>query len=217
MFKVIEGTLYKRIEKEKKKKEFLKQKYHDLYLNYQYGFESEIDIKKAIYFGIKYILLVNINELDYRSLFIVSSEISNINQMISNLTYNEFINMFPITKDFDGKKFESKDYYSTIEYLDDFNLDEKIDDVQSFFWNYYNTQLMNYAIKEMLIYDRILKYQSRPTLLEGFLDEIDPEGKIETYKYNKEHNYLQSTKTGKIHKIKQKKRIPKYLKVIKED
>lgn len=217
MFTVIEGTLYKKIEKEKKKKEFLKQKYRDLYLNYQYGFETEVDIKKAIYYGIKYILLVNHNELDYRNALIVQSEISDINQMITNITYNNLINMFPITKEFNGKRFECKDYFSTKEYLDKIDLDNYILDVQEFFWNYYNISLMNYSIKEMLIIDRILKFQSKQSLLEGFLDEIDPEGKIETFRYNKEHNYLQSTKTGKTYSTKRKKRIPKYLKVIKQE
>ena len=219
MFTIIQGTLNEKIEKEKKTKEFLKQKYHDLYLAYQYGFDIEIDIKKAVYFGIKYINLVNYNELDYRKLLITLSEIRDINQMIYNLTYNDLINMFPIAKVYNGKKFECKDYFYTIEYLSTININNKVEEnVQNFFWNYYNNELMNYSIKEMLIIDKVLKFESKEGLLEGFLNEIDPEGNIKTFKYNKKHNYIQDTKTGKTYSVKRKKRrIPKYLKIIKED
>ena len=48
MFEVINGSLSDKIEKQKKRKEFLHQKYYDLYLDYQYGFENLPDKNKAI-------------------------------------------------------------------------------------------------------------------------------------------------------------------------
>ena len=205
MLKIIEGT-------KNKKKVFLNQKYYDLYLDYQYGFENIIDIKKAAYYGVKYVKSTNVDALSYQQLLKTFTEIQDIEFILSTLTFNEIINIFPIIKDYDGKG-EMKDYYSTMEYLSDKILSEPINNIDEFLWNYYNNDIMNFNIKKMLIFDRLMKFENQPGLLEQMLDKLDPEGNVHTYIYNKEHNYMQDTKTGKTFKVRRP--IPKGWKIIK--
>lgn len=212
-FKVINCKNLKE-EKKKEKNKFLQQKYYDLYLDYQYGFEKIPDKKKAIYYGIKYIAKSNV-DVGYQQLLKMFTEMCDIESLISNITFGDFISLFPVAKEYD-KTGEMKDYYSTMEYLEDKKMDEIIfENIDSLFWNYYNNDIISYNVKKMLIISRIQKYENGTDLMETLLSHLDPDNKIDTYIYNKEHNYIQNRRTGKITKVKQHKRIPKYLKVIK--
>lgn len=218
MFTVVKMEGESLREKQLKKRKFLAEKYRDLYLDYQYGLEHTPDRLKAVYYGVKYICMINLTpETTYHDLLRVFAEIRDINCMISFLSISQVMNLFPITKDYDGKRYEAKDYYSTMEYLENKDLDIPLgDEVEMFFMNYYNGDIISYSIKEFLILDKLLKFEGREGLLEGALRLMDPDGKVDTYTYHKDEGYIYNQRTGKTHKVeKPKKRIPKYLKVIK--
>jgi hypothetical protein len=189
--------------------------YERLYFDYKYGFTKEIDNKKSIFWGVKYINKFKYNDAVLEDLLKVNCEIDDIIINMARLTYNEFIELFPIIKDYDGNKWECKDYYSTKEYLNKFDLNTKIgiDNIQELIFQYYNQDILNFGVYQMLIVDRISRYLGEKGILERFLDEVDPEHKIDTYTYNKEHNYIQNNRTGKITKVHKQR--PDYLKVIK--
>lgn len=214
---VLIGGLKEKEEKLRKKQNFLTQKYYDLYLAYQYGFDVGVDIKKAVYYGIKYISRINIKDADYRTCLKIQCEIADINNMIAIITYDDMINMFPICKWFEGKKFEGKDYFSTKEFLETVRTDESIGSgVDEFFLNYYNTDIINFSVKSWLVYDRLMRFENKPGLLEGFLDIVDPEHKIQTFTYHEKEGYIYNKNTGRTQKVqKPKRRIPKYIKIVK--
>jgi hypothetical protein len=219
-FVVINGQLDEKRKKIEEKKKFLHQKYYDLYLDYEYGFENEPNRQKSIYYGIKYVNTTNIdaNNFTYHDLLKLLSEIKDINMQIAMSTFNEIINIFPIIKEFDGHKYECKDYYSTKEYLEEYDLNSIIgfDRIDEFYWNYYNHDIMNFSIKEMLVYDRIMKYNNQKGLLERFIDEVDPKhNKIHTYTLDKENNCMYDNVTGEFVEVfKPLSKESKYFKII---
>lgn len=217
MFTLICGDKEKKAIELLEKRKFLRQKYYDLYLDYQYGFENLPDIKKSIFYGVKYILSVEINpEITYHDLLKIFSEIQDINNSISGLTIKEFMNIFPINKEYNGKKYCSNDYYSTMEYLQGKNLDDVIgDDRDEFISEYWNSSIISFQVREFMIVNALLKAQNKTGLLEQAMSMLDPEGKVGVYKYNKEEGYMLDSKTGKTFPCNKQKDIT-VLKNIKE-
>jgi len=214
--KVLKGGLEDNQKKLKEKQKKYNQKYYDLYLDYQYGFDHKIDIKKAIYYGVKYISRARIDDLDYQQLLKLHCEALDISGLIKSVTFNDMIQMFPIIKEYNGKKYECKDYFSTMEYLNNINTNNLIkDEFDDFLWNYFNNDLMNFSVKTYLIVDRLLKFNGQQGLLEGFLDTIDPNGKIKTFTYNKEGNYMYDKQTGRTHKAIKRKKRNRFIKIVK--
>ena len=220
MFEVIYGSLSDKIEKQKKRKEFLHQKYYDLYLDYQYGFENLPDKNKAIFYGVKYIGTTTINgETNYHDLLKLFTEISDINTMIKSVSIKEIMELFPIDKEFDGEKTCSRDYFSTIEYLSTINVNDIIgNNFDEFMANYWNHDIVSFLIKEFLVLDSILKVQNRTGLMDRALDFLDPDGKISTYKYYPDKGYMQCRETGKTFSVKEDKRVKnRFLKIVKPE
>ena len=215
-FKVIYTKKSKK-EKLNRKNKFLQQKYYDLYLDYQYGFEHSIDRCKACFYGVRYISKLNIDEFDYKQLLKVFSEIFDIENLIFSLTFKEFINLFPINKEYD-RNGDFKDYYSTKEYLNTVDINDKIgNNLDDLLWNYYNSVILSYNVKKMLIISKIQKYENGPDFMDMLVKHLSPDKPIDSYTYDKESNTLQNRRTGEIIKVKKHVRKPKYLKIIKNN
>ena len=213
--KVIKGFLEESEKKKKEKENKIHLIHERLYYDYKYGFDRPYDIKKAIFHGIKFIKKINYNEASFEELLKFNLEIEDLVVMISKITYNDFINMFPIIKEYNGHKWECKDYYSTMDFLKDKNLDSIIglDNVQNLIFEYYNQDILVFGVNQMIVVDRIVRMMGDKGLMERFLEQVDPEGKVDTYTYHKEEGYMQSNKTGKTFKVRKPK--PDYLKVVK--
>ncbi len=167
---------------------FLTNKYKSNYYNYRLK-----DKIKAIYYGVKYLNRFNPDDkdLDFSDILIAFSDINYIKSLMSTISYGELLNIFPIEKDFDGHKWECKDYFDTIEYLKDKDLNDSIgDDLEEFLGWYFNTDIMHFCVKHLVIFDRIRRHDGKEGLLESFLKKISEEKDIPIHAYN--------TKTGKF-------------------
>lgn len=208
---VVNGSFQQKLDSKKQHQKRRKEIYKDLYFDYKYGYTSDIDIKKAVFYGIKYYSSHQPSN-DYKQLLIDMCEFEEIKQMISTLTYNDILNMFPIIKEFDGERFECKDYFTTKQYLSDIDLDSKIgiDNVDELFWEYYNYYIMNFSVHELLTLDHIRKYNGKLSILEQFIKDNGMEEDIHTYTMDKEKNIAYDNVTGESFKIEPTKpRIPK--------
>jgi len=145
-------------------------------------------------------------------------DIFDIKTLISGITYKEFINIFPIIKDYSGKKFECKDYFCVLEYLSPVDLNEKIgmNNVDELFWNYFNNDIMFFVVNEISCIDKLNQLEDKPTVLESFLEQIDPQKRIHTYTYDKEENTMQDNVTGEIFKVSKPKENT-HLKLVKDE
>lgn len=213
---VLKGGIDKTISKKVKRKKIREERFREMYYDSIYYSEYP-DLKKAALCGVKYAILHVVNtETTYRDMLGFFIEMREITNIISKLTYRDMIQIFPIGKDFDGKKFEAKDYYSTIEWLKDKDIDSVIgEDVDDFLWTYYNSDIMSYGVKQTLCCDKLMRADGKQGMIESFLKEVDPEHKIHTYRINVKEGYIYDNMTGKTQKYRRpKKKCPKYIKVV---
>lgn len=67
-----------------------------------------------------------------------------IEQKISEMTPEEFMRLFPISKVYDGDKCGCKDYFSTIRKINELGLHKKIENVTDFLWDYVNDDIVDF-------------------------------------------------------------------------
>lgn len=155
--------------------EYLKEKFKKETEIYKRNYEKykTLDREKAVFWGVRRFNRFNYHECSYADLKIAINEFEFIKNIIRTFTYRQMMMLFPIEKDYSGRKYECKDYYSTMEYLEQFDLDDVIgDNVDEFFFNYYNCKIINFSVFELCTFDRIARLESKPGLLERFLEEI---------------------------------------------
>lgn len=222
MFEVITGG---KPDKERKLKENMEKKrriYYDSYQKWLYGYDGETDRKKAVYYGVMYYSCADLNAMDLHRLMVGITDCMDIKTEMGNLTYKEMMQMFPILKSYDGEKYECKDYFSTMEYLSNFNLNKEIGDngVDDFLWEYYNYYLMNFSIKELLMLERIRKLNHQKGIFESFLEVVGLKDKIHTYTLDKDNGIMYDNETGESFSVSindKTRKEEKYFKVIESE
>lgn len=210
-YEVIENRQEKRRKKATRDKERKLEIYKSLYFDYKYGFEHMHDAMKCIYYGIKYYSRQNVDNYSYKELLVTMSEVQDIKMLIAGISYSDMLKLFPVHKVYDGEKYSAKDYFSTMEYLKDLDwfCSIGVDNVDDFFWSYYNLDIMNFSVFEMLVLDRIRKFEGRGGLFEAFLKECNLQDQIHTYSLNKEEGVLVDNQTGEIIKVEVPKQYEK--------
>lgn len=147
-----------------------------------------------------------------------------LKSFMTMLTPDQFINTFPIRKEYDGDKYESKDYFFTIDMVRKLEpskpIGSKIDD---FLWDYMNFDISIFQVELFSVVDDIARAQGMPSALERMSADLGMPiyysdskrkymtGPIQVKKIGNEYSY--DEKNAKTVKIK--KPIPHYLKVVK--
>ncbi|AFK86969.1 MULTISPECIES: hypothetical protein [Thermoanaerobacterium] len=182
--------------------------YKKAYVNtlkaYQIGQDTLPIIKKAIFYGVKMINTMK-DEIIGEDLICNFKLINSIIDMMSTITPKEFINIFPIKKDYKGYKFDTKDYFYTIDYLKTLDLDTSIGDkILDFLWEYVNDDIHEFVVKMLLTMSHLRQMEGQPSIAEEFANMMG----IKTYKVytdNKGKKFLYDSETGKTMPIKDKK------------
>lgn len=137
-----------------------------------------------------------------------------IMEYIAMLTPKELMILFPITKNYDGHKYQSKDYFTTKEDIKRYPLNEPIgrENIFGLIWDYWNWDLNFFLVEYMSAMSDLRRFQGEMGIMEEFCEK---EG-IETFSYHEKEGYIQSNKTGKATKVtKPKKRVPKQFRIVK--
>ncbi len=177
---------------------------------------EEIDFdtrKKSVFYGMKYINGIDLDIFDHGSLPNIFSLISSIKNMISTLTPREFQTIFPIDKEYDGEKYEMKDYFYTRRYIEKIGEDKPIgEDALEFLWEYTNIDVMVFEVQTLSVMSAIRRAEGGKGLMEEYLEEqgVTTHTMTEDDKGNK---FLTNNDTGEVQRVKKPK--PRYLKVIK--
>ncbi len=166
-------------------------------------------IRKIVYYGIKFVnQLKDINSYD--GLIAKFQLISWIKEIIGELTPKEFANIFPITKEYNGKRFGTKDYYYTVNSINKFGWDRKIGNYSSeFLFNYHDwNDILDFCVTSMTVTSEIRRKETG----KGMFEELFPDVKTHTLYEMNGKRYLQDNQTGEINNVKQPR--PRYLKII---
>lgn len=97
---------------------------------------------------------------------------------LSLLSYKEIQQAFPIDKEYDGERWETKDYFYTIDVVNQYSPDERIlNNIDELLWDYMNVQLFEFQINLMSIMSGINRFMGKKGIMEQFCEEVG----IDTY------------------------------------
>lgn len=134
--------------------------------------------------------------------------------MISLLTPRELLQMFPVEKQYDGKKYQEKDYFYTMEKLQSLDMDKIIQeqiDVFKFLMDYLNIDIDSLMVEVMMAMSTLRQFQGKLGIMEEFMED---HGVTPLILHEKE-GYLYAPFTGGSQPVsKPKKRVPKWMKII---
>ncbi len=117
------------------------------------------------------------------------------------LTLKNFVITFPITKSYDGEKWEMKDYFYTMDVLNEMDWNKPIgrEQISELLWDYQNDDLREAYVEYMGAMSDIYQFQTG----EGIMEQWCEDNGIETFSANHELGIIKSSKTGKISKLKE--------------
>ena len=92
---------------------------------------------------------------------------------ISFLTPTEFITIFPIDKTFDGDKCETKDYFSTMEFLIKIRMDEPIgeENTLNLLWSYCNWNVRYFNVNFISLMSDLRQLDGQTGIMEQWADD----------------------------------------------
>lgn len=169
-------------------------------------------IKQLIVYGVK-----AVNTIDSESETLGSAPTNFhfcqvIISCMSRLTPLEFINLFPITKDFDGERWGTKDYFYTMKYIKTLDPDAPIgEEIFNFLWEYTNWEITIFNVNYLRYISDMRQLEGKPSLMEEWANQNG----ISTYTLYEKGNtkFVLDNRTGKTTKVKKPR--PSYLKLVK--
>ncbi len=124
---------------------------------------------KIVFYGVKTMIHQPESE-SYEEAMGRFQTISAIKQVISELTLNEFMNLFPIKKDFKGYKYEIKDYFSTIEYVNTLDPNEPIgENALMLLGEYWNDDINDFFVESVTSLSDLRQYEGHISMFEEFM------------------------------------------------
>ena len=138
--------------------------------------------------------------------------------MLSLMTPTELLQTFPVTKRYDGAKYQCKDYFSVIESLKGLDMEKPFKeqgiDMMKILYDYQNRWIDNIVIYSMLLVDKIRVAEGKDDMFTAFCKSqgMKPPRTIKVYEDAKGKKYMvdENGKSMPLHKAK-----PKWLKVVK--
>lgn len=126
-------------------------------------------LDRAILFGVR---LVNLQEKTN-----LVGEILNrfqfaeaIMVLIMFVTPRRFTEIFPIDKRYDGNRWGTKDYFSTVEMINKHGWDEPIVEAFDFLWDYQNQDTREFLVNYLSLISDLRRAQGEPGILEEWAE-----------------------------------------------
>ncbi|MCL2859997.1 MAG: hypothetical protein FWF46_05480 [Oscillospiraceae bacterium] len=180
--------------------------------------ENKLLTKRLIYYGVKYVGILECSDLrisDYN----MAKDILDVTQMVKSfamlLTPNEFMTIFPIRKDYKSGKFGCKDYFYTVEKINEIGAGSIIGskNVDKFLWDYSNDEVCEFVVNYMSIINYFCKVEKGFSPLEVWCEEQGFESYVIYTDEVTKKQYWYDKDSNKMTPVKQP--IPRYLKLIK--
>ena len=169
------------------------------------------DLMKIALLGIKYINLVREIRRESEKLNIDSKQSLEESQAIFNLIDTVFMVMgyiklknlvttFPIKKEYDGEKWDCKDYFYTIDVLSKMDMDKPVgrDNLLELLWDYQNDDLREAYVEFICATSAIYRSQTGKGLAEQFCKD----NVVGTYTVYKDAGIIKDNTAGHTMKLK---------------
>lgn len=171
-------------------------------------------IKKAAFHGVKFINLTEKPKYLTREAAENNfNMVSIVKDIIGLLTPSEFMEVFPIRKDFKGHKWETKDYFYTRDYIKTLDINKPIgeqEDTLNFLWEYVNLDITLFNVNLMGFLSDLRQMEGYPSIAEewAYINGIETHT---MHQDNKGNDFI--IVNGKVAKARKPK--PKHLRIIK--
>lgn len=139
-----------------------------------------------------------------------------IHLYLSRFTPRQFMQYFPIEKKYNGKKYGTKDYFSTMEYLNKLDWDDPIGEnrIDDFLWEYMNWDLANFEMERFSTASDLRVVRGGKGIMEEWCEKKGiPTLSVLTDEKGKKT--LQNNQTGEVIEVKEYKRRPKWIRAVK--
>lgn len=122
--------------------------------------------------------------------------------MCGHLKLKNFVTTFPISKEYDGAKWECKDYFSTMEVLSVMDWDKPIGgkELLELLWDYQNDDLGQACIEYTCAMSAIYRSQTGKGIMETWCEDNG----IDTYTKIEGKNVMKNNQTGELVKLGKK-------------
>ena len=92
---------------------------------------------------------------------------------VSELTPRQFAQMFPIKKVYDGARRGVKDYFWTVQMIEDRSWDTPIGDAMGFLWDYMNEHVLDFMVNIMIWASAIRRARGEEGIAEEFSEAFN--------------------------------------------
>lgn len=132
--------------------------------------EDTRELERAIFFGIR--LLGRLEEPTtadaIRNRF---NLVEGVMGLLTFITPRKFASLFPITKEYKGKRWGSKDYFYTVEKMEAYGWDTPISEPFSFLWEFHNWDITFFVVNYMSLISDMRRSQGQPGIMEEWAAE----------------------------------------------
>jgi hypothetical protein len=177
--------------------------------------ECKEKMKQYIFLGVKVAIMEQkpkVPGMDYVTARIKLFEY--LQELMSTLTPAELFTIFPLKKEYDGKKWQTKDYFYSMQSLEEFGLDTRIgDSIQDVLWEYWNDDIRQFVVGRMSVYDDLQRLRGEPTIAQQWADEVG----LTTYQLQTDPHsgkrFMLEPKSGRCFRFYRKK--PRHMQLLK--
>lgn len=124
--------------------------------------------KKLIYWGVKVMGREREKPQTIEEAYSQFNARSVLIDWIGLLTPRQLMILFPIEKDYDGAKYQIKDYFYTMDVCVKHGLDTRIGNAFEFLWDYQNWDTSHLVIEYMSDISNVRRFEGHPGLMEEF-------------------------------------------------
>ena len=131
------------------------------------------DVMSISFLGVKVYSRFDKKGMGLEDLMIDFENMEIIKGFMALLTPRQFMNTFPITKVYDGDKYETKDYPYTMNMIKEMGIDKPIEDrMDKFLWDYLNRDISMFLVNLMSITRDIMRANGQQGLLKHMSAEF---------------------------------------------
>lgn len=92
---------------------------------------------------------------------------------IETLTPREFLRIFPLEKTYDGEKYECKDYFFSMEVINEYGIDRRIESAVEFLFDYSNMITRKFLVHTTSVLDELMKEIGEKGFMDYFLEDLE--------------------------------------------
>lgn len=133
-------------------------------------------LMSLVFLGTKYFIgLSDENEpKDMKSMLTNFRLAESIKLLMACLTPRQFMNVFPITKTYDGAKYGWKDYFYVMEKVGSLNQDAPIGEgIDDFLWDYQNEDTETFGVDIFCLISNIMRAEGKTGPMERFCADLE--------------------------------------------